>query len=248
MGFLSKRKALSSLLIIIIVSSIVVVAIGAVAVYFWFWPGNLKMDEGEFSNFTSVEVGWAFEVEIVQSSSYRVIITADERIFDDIEVTQTDNTLQIGFKLGSYPGGLFRKAEITMPELDKLVLSGASNGAVEGFSSPNTFLLSLSGASRLEMTNMNVGDVEIEVSGASNLNAEGSANNLFSLVSGASNLGLSDFPVDDADVDISGASQATIKLEGTLDAQVSGASTLQYIGDPTMGNVSTSGGSTIKKK
>lgn len=248
MDFLGKRKALSSILIIIIVSAIVVVVLGAVVVYFWLWSGNLKTEEMEFSDFTAVEVGWAFEVSITQSSSYSVIITADEQIFDNIEVTQTGNTLKIGLEPGTYPGGLFRKAEITMPELDKLILSGATRGTVEGFSTSNPFVLGLSGASSLEMVNIDVGDAEIEVSGASTLNARGTANDIVSLVSGASNVDLSNFPVTNVDITVSGASLATINLDGRLDAEVSGASTLQYIGDPTMGDINTSGGSTINKK
>ena len=143
---------------------------------------------------------------------------------------------------------MFRKAEITMPDLNKLILSGATRGTAEGFSNSNTFNLGLSGASSLEMTNINVGDTIIEVSEASTLNARGTAHNLFSLVSGACNIDLSNFPVNNVDINVNGASRATINLEGILNAIVSGASTLEYIGEPTMGDVTTLDSSTIKKK
>ena len=245
---LKKRKALSSLLIVIIVAAVIVAVIGAALVYFWLLPGNLKTEEMEFTDFTAVEVGWAFEVSITHSSSYSVIITADEKIFDHIEVTRNESKLVIGLDSSVIADGLFRKAEITMPELDELGLSGATRGTVEGFSTSNPFTLSLSGASSLQMTNMNVGDADIEVSGASTLSAIGTANDLVSLVSGASDMDLSDFPVNNAEVNINGASQATINVEGRLDAEVSGASSLQYLGDPTLGDINTSGGSTINKK
>jgi len=203
----------------------------------------------EFSDFTAVEVGWAFEVSITQSSAYSVVISADEKIFDNIEVTQIEETLVIGLESGTIdPSGLFRKAEITMPDLKKLILSGATQCTVAGFSNANPFILEVSGASSLELININVGDAEIEVSGASTLNARGSAQDLVAIVSGASRLDFSNFPVDNADMDVSGASRATITLEGNLDANVSGASTLEYIGDPTFGDINTSGGSTVKKK
>ena len=248
LDFSGNHKALSSIWIIVIVSAVLFVVIGATVAYFWFWPGNLKTEEIEFSDFTAVEVGWAFEVSVTQSSSYSVVISADEKIFDNIEVTQTGNTLIIGFEQGINPGGLFRKAEITMPELNKLIFSGATRGTAEGFSNSNTFVLGLSGASSLEMTNINVGDAEIEVSGASTLDARGTAQDLLSLVSGASNIDLLNFPVNNADMTVSGASRATINLDGILDYDVSGASTLEYIGDPTMGDTNTSGTSTVKKK
>ncbi len=240
------RKALSSLLIVILVVAVVVVAVGAVAVYYWVLPGNLKTETMEFSDFTTVEVGSAFEMNITQSNLFSVKITAGENIFDRIQVTQTGATLKIDVALGL--GISSGKAEITMPELDTLILSGATRGTVEGFNSSNPFVLALSGASSLKMTDTNVGDAEIEVSGASTLNAVGTAGNLVALIEGASNVDLTDFPVNDADVNLSGASSATINLDGKLDAELSGASNLKYIGDPTMGAINITGASTINKK
>lgn len=42
--------------------------------------------------------------------------------------------------------------------------------------------------------------------------------------------------------------RARINLDGRLDTEVSGASTLEYIGDPTLGDINSSGASTIRKK
>jgi hypothetical protein len=239
------RKALSSLWIIVIV---LLGVVGASVYYFWFWPGDLRIEEMDFRDFTAVDVSQAFEVSITQSSSYSVTITADQKIFDDIEVTQTGNTLVIGFEPGSVPGGLRRTAKITMPDLTQVMLSGATQGTAEGFSTSEAFVLLLSGASSLELIDITVGDAEIAVSGASTLNAGGTANDLVSLVSGASNVDFSNFPVNNADIAVSGASHATINVAGRLDADVSGASTLEYIGEPTMGDINTSGDSTLKKK
>ena len=56
-----------------------------------FWPfgrvvgsENLVTKEKDFSDFTIVEVGSGFEVEITQSSSYSINITADDNMFDYI--------------------------------------------------------------------------------------------------------------------------------------------------------------------
>lgn len=243
-----EKKALSSLLILIIVSAVVIVAVGAVAVYFWLSPGELISEEMQFSDFIAVDVSSAFEVEITQSSSYSILITADEKIFDNIEVTKTGNILSIGVEPGIVISLSSLKAEITMPNLVELALSGASRGTIEGFSSSESFVVGLSGASRLDMQDINVGDIEVELSGASTLIAEGSGGNLVSIVSGASRLDLTDFPIDNSDLSISGASQVTVNLVGTLNAVVGGASTLYYIGEPTMGDIDISGDSSIDKK
>jgi hypothetical protein len=67
-------------------------------------------------------------------------------------------------------------------------------------------------------------------------------------VSGASRLNLGDFKVNDADVTLSGASSGTVNTGGRLDANLSGASKLSYIGEPTVGDINTSGASTLSKK
>ena len=108
------RKALGFIWIIVIAAAVLFVVLGAALAYFWFWPSNLKTENLEFSDFTAVEVDWAFEVSITQSSAYSVVISADEKIFDNIEVTQIEDTLVIGLEPGTIdPSGLFRKAEIT---------------------------------------------------------------------------------------------------------------------------------------
>ena len=223
--------------------------LGATLVYFLFWSGNLKTEKMEFCGFTAVEVGWAFEVSITQSSSYSVVISADEKIFDKIEVEQVEDTLVIDLDSGMIdPTGLIRKAEIKMPDLKKLILSGATRGTADGFSNSNQFILELSGASSLDMNNINVGDAEIDVSGASTLDASGTAQDLRSRVSGASNMDLSNFPVNNADVEVYGASQAIINLDGVLNADLSGASRLEYFGEHTMGDINTDLTSTVEKK
>lgn len=66
--------------------------------------------------------------------------------------------------------------------------------------------------------------------------------------SGGSSLKLSDFLVHDANVKLSGGSNADINLDGRLDADLSGGSHLRYTGDPTRGDISTSGDSTVSKQ
>ena len=135
-----------------------------------------------------------------------------------------------------------------MPNLYELDLSGAAHGVVKGFSSSHPLVLALSGASSLEMVDMSVGGININLSGASRLNAKGVAKDLLMTASGASRLDLSDFPVHDANVDLIGASKATVNLEGVLDANVSGASHLKYVGEPKLGAIETSGASKVNKK
>ena len=246
---LKEQKAISTLLIIIIVLSAVFVVAVATVIYFWVIPGELITEEMEYSDFTAVDVSSAFHAVVIQDSSYKVVISADEKIFNKINVTKTGNTLSIRTEPNTITASA-PTAVIRMPNLNKLFLSGASIVKISFFNSSDALSIKLSEASILKMEDINVGDVDIELSGASTLTAEAlhsvsSGNNLVSIVEGASNLDLTDFPVHNSELIVSGASQATVNMNGTLDATVSGASTVYYIGEPTMGNIDISDTSTI---
>ena len=190
--------------------------------------GNVVTRTMDFSDFTAVDVGGGFKVEITQSSSYSVRVTADNNTFDYIDVYKTGETLTIGLKSGYSFRNVTLKADITMPNLYAVALSGGTHSTAKEFTSTHEFNLVLSGGSSLEL--------------------EGAGGNLNFVASGGSRSDLSDFPVHNAIVLLSGGSQATINLDGKLDANLSGGSQLQYIGTPTMGDIYTSGGSAITKK
>ena len=76
----------------------------------------------------------------------------------------------------------------------------------------------------------------------------GSGNDANISTSGASELDLVDFLINNAEVKLGGASNATLNLAGRLDANLSGASHLKYIGEPTLGSIKTSGSSTVSEQ
>ena len=83
-------------------------------------------EESDFTDFSEVEVGSAFEVWIIQADSYRLSITADENLFEKINVSKNDKKLKIGLHRAHYVDTTTR-AVITLPNLGKLRLSGPSS-------------------------------------------------------------------------------------------------------------------------
>jgi hypothetical protein len=232
---------------------VVVVAAICTSSILWGWPGvvigsgNLETEQYGFANFTRVEISSAFEFQIRPSSSYSINVTADDNVIDHVQISQDGQTLKI--RVGGVPS--FRrvtlKASVTMPQLGGLTVSGASRGTVADFNSTEAVSIAVSGASRVT-GDITAGDIGFDVSGASTIELEGSADNMGAVVSGASRFSLDDFTVNNGNVNISGASTGTINLDGRLDANVSGASTLLYVGDPVMGTINVSGASTLSKK
>jgi hypothetical protein len=222
----------------------------------------------DLKDFTRIEVGGAFEVDIVQSDSFKVSVIADD--FPHIRVEKTGDTLVIkrqGIEWFA-PFHNRPKATVGLPALNELVISGASNGKFENFQSDDSLVINLSGASHFEAKDIAVGnldttvtgassltgnvkatkDIKFEASGASKIDLTGMGVNFTMKVTGASRAELSKFPAQNADIEVSGASNAFTSLNGRLDANVSGASNLYWSGSPIMGDIQTSGASNLRRK
>ncbi len=234
----------------------------------------------DFTDFTRVDVGSAFEIDIVCADAFSVSVDAEEDQFDDVEVSQKGDTLIVRqeWRLsGRRHGGSRPSARIAMPLLAELKVSGASRGRVADFDSSESFHLALSGASRLEAElkagdsrlegglkvdgtcldlsgasrfagELTAGKVRFELSGASRLELSGAVGDLTLEASGASRAALDTPDAGDADVKLSGASRAIINDGGKLSSHLSGASSLQWAGEPAMGEVSVTGASTLKRR
>ena len=221
----------------------------------------------DLKGFTRIEVGGAFEVEIMQSDSFKVSITADD--FPHIRVEEIGDMLVIGRQGIEWfaPFHSRPRATVTLPVLTELNISGASQGKFENFQSDVDLAVTLSGASHVKARNISASKIEVKLTGASSLTGDikaakdakievtgasktelaGTAANAVMKVNGASKAELSEFPIQNANLEISGASKAFVNLNGKLDANVSGASSLLWSGSPIMGDIQSSGASSLRR-
>jgi len=209
--------------------------------------GNLETQEFDYSDFTKVEAHNGFQLELTESSTFSIEITVDDNVKEDLEVSKSGDTLRIRLKGNRIYSSVTLEAKITMPNLYRLDLSGGSQAGITGFSSSHDLSLNLSGGSGVA-GDITAGDADFDLSGGSHVNLEGTADDLDVNGSGGSQLQLENFPVDNADINLSGGGSATVNVDGTLDVNLSGGSHVTYIGNPTLGDIDLSGGSTIGEK
>ncbi len=208
--------------------------------------GDVIAIEKDFTDFTKVDLANAFEGTVTRGDNFSVVIRIDDNLEEYLNVKITGDTLKIYLDRDRNFRDETIEAEITLPVLEGLFLSGASHADVSGFMSDHDLDIHLSGASRISGTIV-ASDANFDISGASKLSLKGSVENLKVKASGASDADLGGFAVENVDIHLSGASDGTVNLTGTLDADISGASKLWYYGNPTMGDIETSGASKIEK-
>ena len=82
----------------------------------------------------------------------------------------------------------------------------------------------------------------------SHVTASGSGGDVTFNISGGSHANLDNFTVENADLTASGGSHVTMNVSGRLDVEVKGGSHVRYHGEPQIGDIDLSSGSTFKKK
>ena len=209
--------------------------------------------EFDFSGFTGVEVRNAMKLEVKRGEKFSVAVEADDQALNDVKVRLFNNVLTAKLEARWGHVGMFFKGVpspklfVVMPEIRSIELAAASRGEISGFTGLETFQATLAGASTL------TGDVsskqmKLEGGAASHFELSGSADTADIELSAASNANLEKMTVGDARIKLGGAASMTIEVKGKLDASVSGASNLRWLGTPTLGDVRITGASSFSKK
>ncbi len=211
--------------------------------------GHTTTKDYDFSGFTKVDIGSAFQNQITRGDRYATSVTIDDNLVDYLDVRVDGNTLHIGLKpilsLGFRNTTL--KAQITMPDVEGLNLSGATRTNITGFSNTKSVPVTVSGASQLR-GDITTGQMQLRASGASTVEITGSTGPLNVDASGASTVRLDNFKSTDTQVQSSGASNVTVNASGKISGEASGASSVSYVGNPASVQVNTSGASSVKQK
>jgi hypothetical protein len=201
-----------------------------------------------FADFDEVSAGSAMRLTINQGPMYRVEADGSAGDLDRLRVGHVGSRLT--FSLESSFWSLLDTGQIrlniTVPALRKLELSGSSTGSLNIQCGSAPFEAHLSGASALS-GQMLCGDIQLSLSGAGKVELSGAATNLVLHGSGASRYELKNLAVKHVASSLSGASVATITVDGTLEAELSGASQVSYFGNATLGAIRASGHSSVRK-
>ena len=224
-------------------------------------------------SFTAISVSSAIDLYLTQSNKNEVAVSAsNDEIRDHIVTEVVGGTLIIRLgdngtwfswkKWGNYK----TKAYVSIKDIDALTASGASNvHLVNTIESPK-MRIKLSGASDFK-GNIKAGVLMYQLTGASDYKGEVTANSIDIDGSGASSIELTG-RVDDLAVEVSGSSDAKlfnltakgailrasgasnigVTVTEMLRANSSGASDINYKGNPNVKESNTSGASSIRRR
>lgn len=216
-------------------------------------PEAVRMETKSYAlnHFDGLEVSWIYNVNLVQSSDWKVEVEAPDFVMPYLQVKVRGNRLVLN--VSGMPGDVRKKMErgnykvnasVAMPELARVEMSGASKLLADGDFKTGSFSMELSGATSVKGLQMTSTFADIECSGASKFQLTGSLKEIKMNLSGASK-GILESDGNAFNTDLSGS--AKVELTGVFDKadmELSGASNIKMKG--ALGTVRMSGSGAAK--
>ncbi len=199
-------------------------------------------------DFTEVEIQGIYNFEIVKSEEYKVEITADDNIFNYLNVDKEGEILKMGINEEETYRGITLRVTVSMPELKSLSLSGECNGVFKGFDIEDKLLINLYGSNTINEGVINGnGNLKIEMDGYNSVNLSGEANKLELEMIDSNSLNMKGTSgITEAQIEMSGSNVAVISIDGNVYGEISGSSMLYLHGNPVLKDLVTKGSSDVE--
>ncbi len=203
-------------------------------------------------SFTSIEVSGTISLYISQGTTSGVAVSAGDKKYNEKIKTEIKN----GVLILSVDGGLWNgfnwadkklKAYVTVTDLSRLDVSGASFVNISSLLKSDNLRIEISGASEVK-GNISVDKLAIQLSGASIARLAGIAKDGNIEASGASGFSSYGLSLENCTVSTSGASAVKLTVSNQLNADASGASTIYYRGTAVVKVLSCSGSSRVRNR
>jgi len=193
-------------------------------------------------DFNSISAATGLKVEIVQSSSVKVVVEADENLMDIIKTEVKDGVLKIYSEKNIWSAKA-KNIYVQIPEITSVSASSGSSVHSESTLKTGNFSVDTSSGSTVNLE-ISADVVRADASSGSTVRLEGSANSIMAEASSGSSIKTMELMTSDASAKVS--SGASIKLHTTnkLKARASSGGGIKYSGNPEyVDRDSSSGGS-----
>jgi hypothetical protein len=206
------------------------------------------------SGFHAIKISNAFTVYISQGNEDAVAISASKAEYKAKIITKVENGILIirfdddkKFWKGWNGDKQRLTAYVSIKKIDRLDVSGACDIFFEDGISSEDLNVELSGASDLK-GKIDAKKLSFNVSGASDATISGNAAELSVDASGASDFKGYELVTNYCTAEASGASSVNITVNKELNAKASGASSVRFKGEGLIRDIKTSGSSNVTRK
>lgn len=233
------KRAVAGIVLLVVFALVL-----GVAAAWLFFKGGLRGDgepvtvQRPLAPFTAVRIDGVAAVILVQGSTESITIDVPARQRGNVRAEVKDGVLRIRNDesrrwWSSLFGGASRTPQISIAfrQLQSIALSGAVKLRSDRLHATR-LAISVSGAGTLKMTDLDTDEVRIDGSGAVKADLAGRTRRQDVSISGAADYRGGDLVSERADLEVSGAGRVLVHAEKILRVSLSGAATVEYIGNP----------------
>jgi len=196
--------------------------------------GVMKEETRPVEDFDAVSIRFPAEVVIRQGKTEALTIEADNNLLPQLSTKVRSGTLVIENTEGNWAKRVTPTSvqiTITVKNLKSVHFSTAGTLLVDGLTA-DELELNISGAAEVTLSDVDVINLDVNLSGAGSVHANGVADDVQISISGLGDFQGEELSCQTADIEISGAGSATLRVAKELNAEVSGAGTVNYYGNP----------------
>ncbi len=211
--------------------------------------GDVIMETRDVRDFTGVSSSIAADIDIKQSSTFKVTVEGQKNILDLLETVVSDGKLKISFKKGysmRYNKNL--EVHIEAPNFTSINMGGSGDVRAEGVLSGEKLDISVSGSGNFNLPKLQFTDMKIGISGSGNITLGGSAERAELKISGSGNLKAQDLKAQSVNCRVSGSGDVSCFAAKEFDAIVSGSGDIRYSGSPATVKKKVSGSGSIQAR
>jgi hypothetical protein len=176
--------------------------------------GNVVTEERPMSGFTAVSLQGVGRLEIDQTGSESLSITADDNFLPYIETRVRGSKLIISIQDNT-----------TFNDVTDLVYHVTAK-TIEN--------LELDGAGDIQVNNLDTEEWQVNLDGGGNINVAGKVTRQEVEINGLGLYNAEDLSCQEAAVQQNGAGMIVVQVSDQLDVTIDGVGSVEYIGDPTV--------------
>lgn len=208
--------------------------------------GPLQTETRSRGSFSGIDMRISGNVQVKKDSVYKIEVTAQQNLLNEIETNIVGTNLVIKFRDGVR---VRTHEEITVnissPELSTLRLSGSGNVNVSGQWQSRNFWLELSGSGNIYMQRIAADYIDGKVSGSGNITVlDGTALEENLRITGSGNIDMLSVAARSAYTTTSGSGSMKLNVSDNLNVTISGSGSVYYTGNPAV-SAKVSGSGTV---
>lgn len=187
--------------------------------------GNYKKETRDVSNFNTVVLEGSFSVFIEYSKNESLEIEAEENILPHIITEKIGNTLKI-----------YTEENVYSTKAIKVRIG-----------SDNISMVDLNGSGKVEITDFQNENLELELNGSGKMYVDGETENFEIQINGSGKVDSKKFTAENVEVEINGSGKVEIYSKKSIKSEVNGSGKIIYYGNPNEISNSVNGSGKIVK-